>query len=72
MGVGKKYRGSVEKSLMKYVEDRLRGRDDIDYGRIFITYSDGFDNEFIDRIEALVRDCGPFRQVYRTMAGCRQ
>ena len=43
MGVGKKYRGSVEKCLMKYVADRLRDSEHIDYRRIFITYSDGFD-----------------------------
>lgn len=70
MGVGKKYRGSIEKSLIKYVEDRLRDKDDVDYSRIFITYSDGFDMEFIDKIEALVRDCGPFKEVLKTMAGC--
>jgi len=39
MGVGKKYRGSLEKSLSAYVKDRLTGRDDIDYRRIFITHT---------------------------------
>ena len=70
MGVGKKYRGSVEKSLIKYVEDRLRDKSDIDYERIFITYSDGFDPAFIDKVEEQVRSYGPFKQVLRTMAGC--
>jgi DegV family protein with EDD domain len=37
MGVGKKYRGSLEKCFQHYIRDRLSGRDDIDLRRIFIT-----------------------------------
>ena len=70
MGVGKKYRGTTEKSILKYIEDRLRGSTDVDYSRIFITDSTGFEPEFLDQVEALVRDCGPFREVYRAKSGC--
>ena len=38
MVVGKKYRGSFERSLELYVKDRLVGKDDIDYSRLFITH----------------------------------
>lgn len=39
MGVGKKYRGSLDKALAQYVKDRLEGRTDIRNERIFITHS---------------------------------
>jgi DegV family protein with EDD domain len=70
MGVGKKYRGSIDKALVKYIEDRLRGQTDIDHSRVFITHSYGFDDEMLQKIEALVRDCTPFEEVYHTEAGC--
>ncbi len=38
MEVGKKYRGSFEQCLEKYVADKLEGRNDIDLKRIFITH----------------------------------
>ena len=37
MGSGKKYRGNIDKVIINYVDDKLRGRDDIDFKRIFIT-----------------------------------
>ena len=39
MGVGRKYRGKLEKCYVQYIEERLKGRDDIDCHRIFITDS---------------------------------
>ena len=39
MGVGHKYRGKLEKCYVQYIEERLKGRDDIDCHRIFITDS---------------------------------
>lgn len=35
MLVGKKYRGSFERCILQYVEDRLKGRDDLRLGRVF-------------------------------------
>lgn len=69
MGVGKKYRGKLMRCYVQYIEDRLKGRDDIDCGRIFITDS-GLDEETRDELEAVVRACQPFERVYRTQAGC--
>ena len=70
MGVGKKYRGSLEKSILKYVNDKLSGQTNVDYSRIFITNSGGFDESFIDSVEEAVRACGDFREIIRTRAGC--
>jgi len=39
MSTGKKYRGNYAPVILKYVEDRLAGRTDIDTSRLFITHS---------------------------------
>ena len=70
MGVGKKYRGALEKCVVQYVHDRLADRDDIDLKRIFITDSTGFSAEELDAVEAEVRRCQPFEEVLHTQAGC--
>jgi DegV family protein with EDD domain len=70
MGVGKKYRGTMEKCMVQYVHDRLADRDDIDLKRIFITDSTGFAPEELEAMEAEVRRCQPFGEVLHTHAGC--
>ena len=69
MGVGKKYRGSMEKSVLDYVRGRLEGRDDIDTRRIFITHSP-MDSDVVAKAVALVRELHPFEEVIETNAGC--
>ncbi len=69
MGVGKKYRGSMEKSVLDYVRGRLEGRDDIDTHRIFVTHSP-MDQAVVDKAIALVRELHPFEEVIETSAGC--
>ena len=69
MGVGKKYRGSMEKSVLDYVRGRLAGRDDIDTRRIFVTHSP-MDQAVVDKAIALVRELHPFEEVIETCAGC--
>jgi len=69
MGVGKKYRGALNKCLVKYIKDRLKDRSDIDYSRIFITHS-AMREDWVAEAEAAVRACGPFEEVYVTEAGC--
>ena len=70
MGVGKKYRGKMDRCLAQYVRDRLAGRDDIALDRIFITDSGNFTDEERMAVEAVVRECQPFREVLHTQAGC--
>ena len=69
MGVGKKYRGSMEKSVLDYIRGRLEGRDDIDTHRIFVTHSP-MDQAVVDKAIALVRELQPFEEVIETSAGC--
>ena len=69
MGVGKKYRGNFDKVIIKYVEDRLSGRDDIDYKRIFITHS-RMDPEIVENVRKKVCELGTFDEVIETDAGC--
>ena len=69
MGVGKKYRGSMEKSVLDYVRGRLDGRDDIDTHRIFVTHSP-MDQSVVDKAIALVKELHPFEEVIETSAGC--
>lgn len=69
MGVGKKYRGSMEKSVLDYVRGRLEGRDDVDTRRIFVTHSP-MDQAVVDKAIALVKELHPFEEVIETSAGC--
>lgn len=69
MGVGKKYRGSLEKCLIKYIEDKLQDCSDIDLSRIFITHS-GLDEKLVADMESAVRRCGDFQDILITRAGC--
>ena len=70
MGVGKKYRGNIDKVLVKYVEDRLKDRDDIDYRRIFITNSGGIDESVFEAIRDTVKKYGKFEVIMESVAGC--
>ncbi|HZW68960.1 MAG TPA: DegV family protein [Pseudogracilibacillus sp.] len=69
MTVGKKYRGSLEKSLKKYVKDHLSERDDICQDKIFITHS-GTSDEIIQLVKDEVEKHIKFDEVFITRAGC--
>lgn len=69
MGVGKKYRGSLDKALQQYVYDQLKDRTDIRTNRIFITHS-GISEERIAMVKALVEECHSFDEILITRAGC--
>lgn len=69
MKVVKKYRGSYLKCLEQYVTERLAGRSDILYDRIFITYSTA-DQEELELVHGLIRQLAPFTEVIETKAGC--
>lgn len=70
MGVGKKYRGKMDKCLLQYIKERLDGRDDINLSRIFITESGGFSEEEIEAVRAEILKYQPFAEVLHTRAGC--
>ncbi len=69
MAVVKKYRGSYAKCLANYVKDRLDGREDIDYRRIFITYTP-VSQEALQAARSGVARYGSFQEVNETAAGC--
>lgn len=69
MKVGKKYKGSMEKSIMDYVKGRLEGRDDIQHNRIFVTHSH-VPTELVEKVKALVAELQPFAEIIETIAGC--
>ncbi len=69
MGVGKKYRGTLDKALLQYVHDQLAGRTDIRRNRIFITHS-GISEERVAMVKAAVEECGAFDEIFVTRAGC--
>ncbi len=69
MKVGKKYRGSLEKCLEKYIRERLADVDSLDLRRIFITHS-SMEKEKVDRVQQIVEECAPFDEILQTEAGC--
>lgn len=69
MAVVKKYRGNYAKCLTHYVKDRLDGREDIDYRRIFITYTP-VSQEALQAARSGVAQYGSFQEVNETDAGC--
>ena len=69
MIVGKKYRGSYVKCMEHYVRDRLENCDDLLYDTIFITHTP-VPQEILDTVNRTVRECGSFKHIYETNAGC--
>ena len=66
----KKYRGSFGRVLTSYVADKLKGRDDIDKKRIFVTHTK-CDKEIVDDVINAVKEIMPdFEEVVETTAGC--
>lgn len=69
MIVGRKYRGSFESCLEKYVKDRLFGNQDIDYSRIFITHT-MCSEQTVAKVKEAVRRYADFEEIIETSAGC--
>ena len=69
MGVGKKYRGSLDKVLYSYVHDMLDNRTDLRDDRIFITHS-GISQQRIDLVYGEIAKMNYFKNIYVTRAGC--
>jgi len=70
MDVGKKYRGSFDKVILQYVEDKLSGREDIDTKRIFVTYPPGMKQELINDVVNRVKMIRDFDEIICCEAGC--
>jgi DegV family protein with EDD domain len=70
MDVGKKYRGSFEKVVLQYVEDRLANREDIDNRRIFVTYPPTTAVELVEKIVEKIKSLHSFDEIICCSAGC--
>lgn len=69
MGVGKKYRGSYDRCMRQYVQERLEGRSDIRTNRIFLTHSH-CSPETVALVKECIREFGNFDEIIETVAGC--
>ena len=69
MGVGKKYRGTLDKVLVKYVKDELNKHADINTDLMFITHS-GIPQEYIDLVRKTVDETLEFKEIHVTKASC--
>lgn len=69
MGVGKKYRGPLEKVLVQYTKDKLQNRKDLRNEHIFITHS-GISQERINLVKETIQEISDFKDVYVTQASC--
>lgn len=68
MGVGKKYRGSLQKVLPLYTRDKLQGRTDLKLDRVFITHS-GISPDYIRLVSSAIREYADFKELFVTRAG---
>ncbi len=69
MVVVKKYRGNYAKSLATYVRDRLEGREDLDLGTLFLTYTPVSQDCYQAVKEALAQH-SRFATIHEAIAGC--
>ena len=70
MDVTKKYRGSFDKIILQYVDDRLKDRDDIDYKRVFVTYPPTMSSELVERVVEKIKATCDFEEIICCDAGC--
>lgn len=69
MSVSKKYRGSLDKALEQYVQDRFAEPQDIKDDRIFITHSE-MSKELVDSVRTALQKMNLFKEILETDAGC--
>ena len=68
MSVGKKYRGSFEGALKKYIADQLEDVNGIKLDRVFVTHA-GCDESIVNMCVEKVKELLPFKEVLVTRAG---
>lgn len=68
MGVGRKYRGSLKKSMVDYVNERLEGQV-VEDERIFICDS-GVSDDIVKEVYTAIEATGKFKQIIHSLAGC--
>ena len=69
MGVGKKYRGTFEMSLKKYIQDQFEDINSIDLENVFVTHA-GCDESIVNMCVEKVKELAPVKNLHITRAGC--
>lgn len=69
MHVDRKYRGTLDKVLPRYVKDTLQSYEKLNTGRFFITHS-GIDESYIALVKEAVEQEASFDNIYITQASC--
>ncbi|MCL2671151.1 MAG: DegV family protein [Clostridiales bacterium] len=69
MAVGKKYNGTVARAAMRYLQDQLEGRTDIDLRHAFLTHS-GMPEETLLQLKEAIQALQPFEEIHITRASC--
>lgn len=69
MTVGKKYRGNLSKCLGNYVRERLNGRKDINWKRVFVIHTP-VSQESKQTVYDAIKQYGHFQEVIEGPAGC--
>lgn len=69
MSVGKKYRGSLESVLKKYVKDKIEAFPDMKKEVLFITHS-GISEDYIQLVKGAVSSLVDVKEIYVTKASC--
>lgn len=69
MNLGNKYRGPLEKVIIKYINDKLSSYDNINDEHMFIVHS-GIDTKVIDLARDTVLKHTDFKKIYTTVASC--
>lgn len=68
MGVGKKFRGNLDKVIPQYIASKLKDRTDVKLDRIFVTHSP-MDKKLVDMAVEEVKKYQPFKEILVTSAG---
>ncbi|MDR7855297.1 DegV family protein [Tissierella sp.] len=69
MNVGNKYRGTLDKVIVKYIKDKLSEYTNINEDYMFLVHS-GIDSSYIDLAKKTILECTNFKEIYVTMASC--
>lgn len=69
MGVGNKYKGSIEKVIKKYIQTKLASYDNINDEHIFIVHS-GMESRYIELAKDTISSIMTFKNIHITTASC--
>lgn len=70
MGVGKRYRGSLEKVMAQYVQDRLAAWEPADTGDVVIVVHPPADEAPLAAARRVLENDGRFAQIWEAHSGC--